>query len=167
MADTATERTVLHASIMEYQQKIFQAMHAPELPDLLVTDLTMPQFKVLFLLYMHGGLKMSEIAAGVGRNISTATGLVDRLLEQSFIRREEDPDDRRVVKVSLSERGREFCDSFLQFSSRQWESLLRRLSIEELRLVDEATRLFARVASEEAEDRQTTLQERKTNQVLT
>ena len=38
---------------------------------------------------------------------STATGVVDRLVKQRLVRRERDAEDRRRVRVFLTERGRE------------------------------------------------------------
>ncbi len=115
--------------------------------------MTMPQFKILFLLYSQGQLRMSEIAKALDKKISTATGIIDRLVEQHFIKREEDPEDRRVVIARLTETGHQLCENFLQSGREQTAQLLNRLSVEELNVINQGMILMARAAMEEARER--------------
>lgn len=50
---------------------------------------------------------MRQIADHLGFALSTATGVVDRLVEKDLVRRERSDEDRRVVRVRLTEGGRE------------------------------------------------------------
>ena len=45
-------------------------------------DLTMPQVRVLFLLLQEGALRMSGLASTLDVSMSSATGLVDRLVDK-------------------------------------------------------------------------------------
>lgn len=66
---------------------------------------TMTQASILMLL-MHDGRKtMGEIAAALGVSKSAATQLLDGLIEQDFVVRTPDEDDRRVVYIELSPQG--------------------------------------------------------------
>lgn len=49
---------------------------------------------------------MSAIASAIRLSLSSATGLIDRLVEKKLVRRERSADDRRVVQVELTEEGR-------------------------------------------------------------
>ena len=68
-------------------------------------DLTMPQLKVVLLLYLNGPSRMSEIASALDVSLATASGVADRLVERKIVLRENQPDDRRVVLCRLSEDG--------------------------------------------------------------
>jgi MarR family transcriptional regulator, organic hydroperoxide resistance regulator len=50
---------------------------------------------------------MSRVAELLGVSDSNATGLVDRMEEHGFVERVRHPDDRRVVLVRVSDRGRQ------------------------------------------------------------
>lgn len=157
------ERQQIKHQISQHQQKTFQAVQGAEMPEWLGSDMTMPQFKILFLLNAHGRLRMKEIAEYVGKNLSTATGVVDRLVEHNLIRREEDPDDRRVVIATLTEDGAELCRSFLQAGWQNVNRMLDRLTLDELRIVEQGTALMARVAFEEFQERLETHRVRRSN----
>lgn len=49
---------------------------------------------------------MSGIANAIRLSVSSATGLIDRLVEKKLVRRDRSHEDRRVVQVELTEEGR-------------------------------------------------------------
>lgn len=61
---------------------------------------------VLWCLWEEEGVKMSELARCAGLEPSTMTGLLDRMERQGFVTREADPDDRRALRIHLTESGR-------------------------------------------------------------
>lgn len=66
------------------------------------------QFNVLMLLHHQGERgRLSQIRLGklLLVNRSNVTGLVDRMERDSLVRREDDPGDRRVNLVAITERG--------------------------------------------------------------
>jgi DNA-binding MarR family transcriptional regulator len=67
--------------------------------------LTMPTLKVLFLLRENPGSPSGALATRLGVTPSTVTGLVDRLVRQDLVRREEDRGDRRIVRNFLTPDG--------------------------------------------------------------
>ncbi len=72
--------------------------------------LTDAQFNVLMLLHHQGERgRMSQIRLGrlLLVNRSNVTGLVDRMERDGLVRREDDPGDRRVNLVAITERGEE------------------------------------------------------------
>jgi DNA-binding MarR family transcriptional regulator len=101
-------------------------------------DLTMTQLKVLFLVVSLGGSTMGQIARSVGMTLSTATGVADRLVAQAFVRRVNDPDNRRLVWLYPTEKATELVDRFNQIGEAQLRRLTRYLSLEELSLVARA-----------------------------
>ena len=50
---------------------------------------------------------MSGIADAIRLSLSSVTGLIDRLVEKKLVRRDRSAEDRRVVRVELTDEGRE------------------------------------------------------------
>ncbi len=73
--------------------------------DLERLDLTPPQFYVLATIGYAGGLPFGEIGEKMMVTVSNLTGIVDRLEEKKLVVRERDARDRRVVRVTLTEKG--------------------------------------------------------------
>jgi DNA-binding MarR family transcriptional regulator len=73
--------------------------------DLERLDLTSPQFYVLATIGYAGGLPFGEIGEKMMVTVSNLTGIVDRLEEKRLVVRERDTHDRRVVRVTLTEKG--------------------------------------------------------------
>ncbi|HEX2987940.1 MAG TPA: MarR family transcriptional regulator, partial [Chloroflexota bacterium] len=89
------DETVKH--ILAIEKHIYQWVQLGGIPSWAETDLTMPQLKVLILVDRHHPMPTSQVARTLGMTLSTATGVVDRLVSQELIERLEDPADRRVV----------------------------------------------------------------------
>jgi DNA-binding MarR family transcriptional regulator len=73
--------------------------------DLERLDLTSPQFYVLATIGYAGGLPFGEIGEKMMVTVSNLTGIVDRLEEKKLVVRERDARDRRVVRVTLTDKG--------------------------------------------------------------
>ena len=74
--------------------------------DLDELGLTMPQAMLLHHLAADGGRRSArELGRECDMLASTATGVIDRLERDGYVRRERDLDDRRVVWVQLTEKG--------------------------------------------------------------
>ncbi len=69
--------------------------------------LTAAQYNVLNLLATEvGGLSQRQLGDLLVVDRSNVTGLVDRLEKAGWVRREDDPRDRRIYRVSLTPLGR-------------------------------------------------------------
>ncbi len=65
------------------------------------------ELRIILYLGYNGSSIMREIADANGLPLSTATGIVDRLVEKDLVKRERVDDDRRIVKVELTDQGSE------------------------------------------------------------
>ena len=114
------------------------------LPDV---ELTMPQLRVLALL-SRGPSRMSEVAAFLGVGLSSATGMVDRLLIRGLVGRSHDKADRRVVICRLTDAGAGVFRQYWQIGRTHIRKTADMLEEHELRKVVEAmeilTAAFAR-----------------------
>jgi DNA-binding MarR family transcriptional regulator len=68
---------------------------------------SMTQQHILWMLDRHGELPMSRLAEMLDVSLSNATGLIDRLEERGVVERVRVAEDRRIVLVRISERGRQ------------------------------------------------------------
>jgi DNA-binding MarR family transcriptional regulator len=69
-------------------------------------NLTHSQMWVLHVVQAHDGIKVKEIADLLGITGSAATQLADALVKKGYLSRERSPEDRRALKVRLSEQGK-------------------------------------------------------------
>lgn len=75
-------------------------------------DLTITQVRAVFLLAIHDrALPISEVADSLAVSAATAGRTVDRLVTLGLVDREEDPEDRRARRVSLTPTGQELADT--------------------------------------------------------
>jgi DNA-binding MarR family transcriptional regulator len=70
----------------------------------------------------------AELADAAGVTRATMTGLVDTLERDGFVKREPDPDDRRMMSVRLTARAERFLQQFLPGHFQAIASLMSPLS---------------------------------------
>jgi DNA-binding MarR family transcriptional regulator len=68
-------------------------------------SITLPQYRLLVVLFNHGPLKLATLAEHLGVNPSTATRMTDRLITTGLATRQVNPTSRREVVVGLTEAG--------------------------------------------------------------
>lgn len=69
--------------------------------------ITIVQSWVLFYLSANSGSSLKDIAAALQLDSPVVTGLIDRLVKEDLVSREEDPEDRRSLRICLTSRGLE------------------------------------------------------------
>lgn len=93
--------------------------------------LSSQELKVLNTLGRHEHCIMGMIARRICLSLSGVTGLVDRLVEKKLVARDRSPEDRRVVKVGLTEEGRELHGSVMDAQADFARGVLKTLSAAE------------------------------------
>jgi|GEM_PF-2412849 DNA-binding MarR family transcriptional regulator len=69
-------------------------------------ELTLPQLRTLMTLAANGRCSMGDLGKSTGYHLSALTGIIGRLSRKKYVSRIRDKNDRRVVKVVLTEKGR-------------------------------------------------------------
>ncbi|HAV76406.1 MAG TPA: hypothetical protein DCX53_03535 [Anaerolineae bacterium] len=119
------------------------------------TGLSMPQFSILMQLHHKGSCGVSDISERFDISNAAASQLVDKLVQNRFIKREEDPHDRRAKLLNLTDKGRTLIQQGIEDRYRWMDELAGRLTSEERAQVSEALNLMTRAAKElEAEPEQ-------------
>ena len=115
--------------------------HAPEFTEV---GITMAQAKVLYVVMAAGNLRMTELAGRLGIGTSSASEIVERLVELELLHRTDDPDDRRQVVITTTRGAIELLERFRELNQRQLRELLGRLDAAELAIVDQSLEIFHR-----------------------
>lgn len=86
---------------------VSQLMYRDLLERLEPYGLTPFHYIVLCCLWEEDGLSASGIADKLKQLGATLTGVVDRMEERNLIYRERNPDDRRIVRIWLTDEGKQ------------------------------------------------------------
>src|SRR6266852_6417633 len=92
----------------------------------------------LNLLSFSGQMTAGQLAKATGLSTASITGVIDRLEETGFVRRERDTTDRRrvVIRLVLERAVSDVATVFLPMV-RAWQNMAERYSDDELRLIVE------------------------------
>ena len=107
-------------------------------------NITMTQLRVLLLLKINTKMKMNQIAYCLKIHVSTATGLLDRMIKRKLVKREASDEDRRVILCSLTEDGIRITDSIWKVVLENAHSLSEYISMEELDLIGQSIDILQR-----------------------
>ncbi len=110
-------------------------------------ELTMPQMRILCLL-RQGHQRMGNIAAGLGISLSSATSIVDRLVEKGLVERAPDPEDRRVVLCRLTGKGTGEVERFWRIERQSIVEMVKPLTTAQLQTVVQAIELLYRAGNQ-------------------
>jgi DNA-binding MarR family transcriptional regulator len=104
--------------------------------------LSMSQVGALFQLSHRGTSSVSNVGDRLGVTSAAASQMLDRLVRQGLIDRSEDPNDRRVKQVVLTERGGRFTDEAMKARQRWFQSVAEEMSAKERRTVVAGLRIL-------------------------
>lgn len=134
-------------------------------PLWLKLDLSMAQVKTLWTVANNEPVTISQVSERLGVGLSTASHLVDKLVQVGRVERTEDRADRRRALVRLSPEGRDTLERLRQGSSEQFREWLSELDHEDLSALTQGLRALMQVISESGAAQSNGTQSR-TNKVL-
>jgi DNA-binding MarR family transcriptional regulator len=86
---------------------------------------------LILLSQSEESLTMSKLSTELNLPMSTATRIVDWLVNSGVVERINDPNDRRVVRVSISKIGRELHETGMEHNKKRISRLLKDFTPEE------------------------------------
>jgi DNA-binding MarR family transcriptional regulator len=113
--------------------------------------LTLPQAQLLMLLTDGRTAKMNGLADDLDCDASNITGLVDKLESRRLIRRQADPEDRRVKMIALTAAGVKFRAKLLEQLSQPSPSVTS-LSLPDKKTLRRIVRQMVKIGEEERTD---------------
>jgi len=103
------------------------------------------QFQALAMVINSGDLQTSQIGRGLGVAKPNMTPLIDRLIAKGYAERLSDSKDRRVIRITVTEKGRRFVLSRKRLAKNQIKQNLSALSLEEVETLAAAVETFRQV----------------------
>lgn len=116
---------------------IGKKMQTELLEQMQASGLTPPQFYILKILDHYGASRATKLAKKMYVKPSAITVMIDRLIDQELVLRYHDKDDRRVVVIELTKKGKDVLEEamaarnghiakyFSQLELQEREDLLR------------------------------------------
>lgn len=104
--------------------------------------LSMSQLGALFFIYREGGSGVTDLGEALGVSSAAASQMLERLVQQGLILRSEDPVDRRVKQLVLTEKGTQAIQDSIQARLGWLEGLGGSLSLSEKEQVTTALHLL-------------------------
>lgn len=101
-------------------------------------DVTANDMHVIEAIDMEEARNMSSVARSLGVTTGTLTIAVNSLVKKGYVERARSEEDRRVVLVSLSEKGKMAYLHHRQFHEQMIEAIVEELSEEEQAVLEKA-----------------------------
>ena len=95
-------------------------------------DLTTMQLKSLFYIDFEGSTNFKNLATALGVTPPSVTGIVDRLVDQDLISREENPENRRMQVLKVTDKGKALLEKLMESRRTRVSSMLEGLSLQDL-----------------------------------
>ncbi len=117
---TTAENTTRIIEAFNKISKVFASMES------FVDDINLSKPELLALEYVsiQKEITMSNLAKNLCIGFSTATSIIDRLIEKKLVIRERNHGDRRVVKVSLSKEGKTIVSTYQEQKTKSFKKMI-------------------------------------------
>lgn len=107
-------------------------------------NLTISQLKSLFFISQEGSSNFSELASALKVTPPNVTGIVNRLVEQGLVSREENPENRRMHILKLTNEGKTLVAGLWESRISQLAPFLTELTTEDLSAIARGFTVLAR-----------------------
>lgn len=84
-------------------------------------------------IYPQGSMTMGEFSTALSVPLSTATRIADWLVDNGYVQRFNDPEDRRVVRITLTDNGRGLYKAIDKYIKQRLQNILSCLDDEEMK----------------------------------
>ncbi len=140
---------------LDLTRDLFQLMKQfprPKLKQSSIDGLTRSEYELLVMLVMNfdgdkKALTVTEISSLLQITPAGATHLINPLEETGYIERLQDPNDRRIVRIGLTEKGTQVAEALILEVQEQLIGLINYLGEEDsrilIRLMSQAIDYFA------------------------
>jgi DNA-binding MarR family transcriptional regulator len=85
-----------------------------------------PKFRIMGMLMFYGTMQMSTISKKLCVTKPGITPLIDKLVAEKMVARQYEKEDRRIIKISLTEKGKQYL---LKSRNETKETIKKNLSV--------------------------------------
>lgn len=125
--------------IFDYLDRVKELL-SPRTWENLLLDCSKNEVFVMLLLYRKGEVNMTQVSDYLQSPLNTVTGIIDRMEKRRLLERQRSAEDKRVVTIRMTEQGKACIKDILEQAFCYGQSILGRLTPEELhtgiRLID-------------------------------
>ena len=126
------DKKALINRILELQERFFHIMRPDEKEAWLELNLTIAQLKSLIFIRSEGMTNFKTLAAVMKVTPPDVTRVIDRLVEQGLVTREENPDNRRMQMLRVTDKGDTLLQGLRERGPHRMLGVLKLLSVEDL-----------------------------------
>ena len=148
------DRAKLIKEIIQFQQRIGHAMGQDAPEAWMDISLTIGQLKSLFFIDFEGSTNFRKLATALGVTPPNVTGIIDRLVEQGLVSREENPENRRMLLLQTTDRGKALLAKLRESRIGHMSGILAQLSLEDLSALAQGFTALARAAEVQRGEKQ-------------
>ena len=120
---------ILPEHVAQYKQQVIEGLKNSKMGG--ADDYHFIIHIIVLLANRSSAPTMGELSTGLNIPLSTATRLMDWLVQSNYLIRFSDPDDRRIVRIKMSEQGNQLYKIFLERTTIRVEKLLSTFSEDE------------------------------------
>jgi DNA-binding MarR family transcriptional regulator len=147
MAAATVTRTEAHVEIADLLHQWREVMAASR-PRWSAADLTFTQLRALSAIGKRESMRVTELGDDLGIGLAAASALADRMTRRQFIVRRSDPNDRRIVRLELSARGRHLLERLERGRMEVFGKLIAHMTPSERTALATTLRAFVRLGAE-------------------
>jgi len=114
--------------LMRCLDTIMAQLHKAEKVQVEEFPISPQEFRIVIILGDQTGLTMTELAEKLNLAMSTMTSVIDRMIEKNLVNRERSEDDRRIVRVFLTDQGKVFYQKIYHHRLQMALTMLSSLS---------------------------------------
>ncbi len=144
-------RDEVMGAVDDLLREVFDTYLRPRVARTRELNVTLGQMHCLHTISRLGNPTMSEVAKALGLHPSTVTVLVDGLVAHGLVRRQADPEDRRIVRVAETAKGARDRQRHMAEMRSRVTGLLSALSDDELDRLYESMRTLRDAARQQLE----------------
>ena len=123
----------------KFMQAVLKRMSNP----LSAGNISVPQMVIMSFLREKDRSKMVDIAKALSVTTSAVTGHIDRMARLNLVKRAADEDDRRVINIEMTEKGKKIVDNMEKMRHKILMELFSRLTpIERKRYLETIKKLY-------------------------
>lgn len=111
----------------EMIQKLVRVFQLFERDQIKIYGFTTSQCYTLLEINKFGSLSMNEISEKMNLNSSTMTRILDKLVRDKYILRSRDESDKRIVIVTLTEKGIEAADKLSKTVKEYYKKIIKNI----------------------------------------
>jgi DNA-binding MarR family transcriptional regulator len=131
-------KDIIVSDIIDNIRRVFQVVHEQSKKAKRKTGITGPQLWAIKIIKELSPVRVSDLARSMYIHPATVVGILDRLELNGFVVRKRSQEDKRVVRVELTGKGKKLLNDAPQVAQGLLVVGLERLTLKRLKVISSA-----------------------------